>query len=142
MGYRQDFKFIIVGTEENLQKVMAFIEEMATSPSTEADLVKQYPEDDHYGTPKWAAYLLEIAKWFKHEDPQYADRHAILFEDMDLKAYGMFDTVVDRIIEQSRDFGCQSQYAHVGDELDDMRVKGYSDDIFLSITRSIDEPEW
>jgi len=142
MSSLQDFKFIIVGTEADLQKVMAFIEEMATSPSTEADLVKQYPEDDHYGTPKWAAYLLEIAKWFKHEDPQYTDRHAVLFEDMGIKAYGMFETVVDRIIDESHNLGCQSQYAYIGDEVDDMRVKGYSDDISMSITRTIDEPEW
>ena len=142
MGYRQDFKFIIVGTEADLQKVMAFIEEMATSPSTEADRVKQYPEDDHYGTPKWAAYLLELAKWFKHEDPQHADRHALLFEDMGIKAYGLFESVVDRIIDESHNLGCQSQYAHVGDDVDDMRRKGYSDDVFIGITRSINEPEW
>lgn len=142
MGYRQNYKFIIVGTEANLQKVLSFIEELATNPATQEDLVKQYPEDDHYGTPKWAAYLLEVAKWFKHEDPQYADRHALLFEDMDLKAYGMFDNVIDRVIETAREFECQTQYAHVGDELDDLRVKGYSDDIYLSIERTIADPEW
>lgn len=138
MGYRQDYKFIIVGTRANLDKVVLFIEELATRPQHTAEGVV----NDEYSEAVWAKDFLDKLKWLGHPDVKQSDRYALLLEDQDIKAYGGFDSVVDSIIEAAAVHGCQTQYAHVGDELSDNVTKGESEDVTIGISRQIEFPEW
>lgn len=138
MGYRQDYKFIIVGTQANLDKVVLFIEELATRPQHTAGSAAT----DDYSEAVWAKDFLDKLKWLGHPDVKLGDRYALLIEDEDIKAYGMFDAVVDSIIAAAAVHGCQTQYAHVGDELSDNVTKGESEDVTIYISRNIEVPEW
>jgi hypothetical protein len=140
VGYRQDYKFMIVGTKAALESVVLFIEDKVTAPKN-GDVL----DDDYnylHSDVSWFTYFYTNMQWLKHEDSKHTDRYALLFEDTNIKAYGAFDSIINTLIEVAHDLKCQTQYAHVGDELSDMIIKGESDDVFIGISRNIYEPEW
>lgn len=141
MGYRQDYKFIVVGARADLEKVVEYIEEIATYPVQEP--IPVGPDfEQAYGIHAWAAYFLERLTWLKHENAQHTDRYALFFEDNAIKAYGSFDSLVNDIIEVSSKFNCQATYAHVGDDFTDTVIKGEGGDVYIGISRTINEPDW
>lgn len=131
---------MVVGTKAALEDFVFFIENKVTEPQNGDVLEPDYGDGDGYVS--WFTYFYNNTQWLKHEDSKHTDRYALLFEDTGIKAYGAFDSVINTLIEVAHDLECQTQYAHVGDDLSDMITKGESDDVFIGISRVICEPEW
>lgn len=127
MGYRSEWQIIATGTEEQVKKLIGWME--------------SYPDDgvkEPYSSKKgWIHDILQTARFAK-------DNSAVQFSEDSTKCYGNWEEVVRELLEHGRDeLGLDMAYGRLGEDMEDFEFdndpKGNA---VVYYTRSLDDADF
>lgn len=145
MGYRSEFKLLLVGDKPNLEKVIEYVEDMYTRPANELAGTDEAEDvdDGFYSLRSWSELFCEDYAW-QPEDPGTPGVCAIVWAEESCKCYGKFDAFIDRVMSYADDMKCDSAFARVGESPEDVdsKTNGPSGRAYVPVIRYIGEPAW